>query len=102
MALHSPSRRPTSAVLRVASEAAVSVTAKPLFSMWVTNPRIAAIGVRLVGSGQDPPTVAVDTILITPVLRVTPVSGLLVKSEFTDRVRRPSGLRKQLQHSLIS
>lgn len=44
----------------------------------------------------------VETNLIRPVLRVTPVSGLLVMSLFTERVRRPSGVSKQLQHSLNS
>src|SRR5580692_8330406 len=102
IAEHSACRRPTSVALRVASWAAVSVTAKLAFWMCVDHARTVAIGLSLVGSGQAPATVAVETILIAPVLRVTPVSGLPVMSVFTDNVRSPSGETKQLQHSDIS
>jgi len=42
------------------------------------------------------------TILITPVFRTTPVSGFAVKSLLIDKVRKPSGVSRQLQHSDIS
>src|SRR5579872_920555 len=55
------------------------------------------------GSGQLLPlNASVETILITPFCKVTPVSGLLVRSVFTERVRRPSGVSRQPQHSDIS
>src|SRR5579872_4960657 len=57
---------------------------------------------ELVGSGQVPAVVPVETTLIAPVLRVTPVSGFPVMSVLTESVRSPSGERKQLQHSDIS
>src|SRR5580692_6568183 len=59
---------------------------------------MAAVGDMLVGSGQTPDAGAlVETILTTPV-----VSALPVRLVLTDRVRRPSGLTKQLQHSVSS
>src|SRR5271165_1797034 len=70
--------------------------------MWVPQDRIAATGFTAVGSGQPPATGMVETTLIRPVLRVTPVNGLLVRSVLTERVRRPSGVNRQLQHSLSS
>src|SRR5215467_497514 len=71
--------------------------------MCVTQERIAAAGNREVGSGQTPAIVGfVDTTLITPVVSVTPVNGLPVTSLLIESVRRPSGVRRQLQHSLIS
>src|ERR1700733_1797084 len=70
--------------------------------MWVTQERKAAVGCTAVGSGQAPETGMVETTLITPVVRVTPVSGLLVRFASIDKVRNPYGVSKQLQHSLSS
>src|SRR5271165_2009212 len=67
--------------------------------MWVTQARMAGVELTTVGSGQAPPTGTVETILISPVVRVTPVSGFLVRSVLTERVPRPSGVCRQLQHS---
>src|SRR5579863_3121462 len=103
MELHCFPNRVNSTSLRVASCDDVSVTVKLLFWMWVAQDRKAGNGLTVVGSGQVfPDRGQVETILTTPVLRVTPVSGLLVRSASTERVRRPSGVSKQLQHSLIS
>src|SRR5215467_2799862 len=70
--------------------------------MCVTQACTVGIGPRVTGRGQTPPIGLVETTLITPELNVTPVSGLLVRSTLTDRVRKPSGVSKQLQHSLSS
>jgi len=94
--LHQSSPSP---LLRVASCDAVSVIAKVLSWMWVAHARSAGVELMMVGSGQYPFDSLAETILITPVLRVTPVSGLAVRSVFTESVRSPSGERKQLQHS---
>src|SRR5580698_10740925 len=70
--------------------------------MWVTHARRAASGFTVVGRGHPPLTGTVETILIAPVARVLPVRGLLVRSLLIERVRSPSGLTKQLQHSVSS
>src|SRR5579872_1713240 len=102
MELHCLPNRVISTLLSVASCDGVSVIAKLLFWMWVAQDRRDATGKTAVGSGQLLPFGTVETILIVPVVSVTPVSGLLVRSISTERVRRPSGVSKQLQHSLIS
>src|ERR1700722_6209151 len=102
MAVHSAARRVTSPALRVASDDAVSVSEKLPFWIWVSQARTAGSELTLVGSGQAPATGIVETIFTRPVLRTTPVSGLPVKSVLTDRVRRPSGVSRQLQHSVSS
>src|SRR5579862_2385311 len=70
--------------------------------MCVAQPWISAgpsTSVMWVGTGQAPALVSAATILITPVVRTTPVNGFEVRFALTDRVRRPSGVSKQLQHS---
>ena len=67
--------------------------------MCVAHASRAGSGVIAVGSGHIPPMVAAGMIVITPVERTLPVSGLPVKSVFTDSVSRPSGVTVQLQHS---
>src|ERR1700722_2840245 len=74
--------------------------------MCVVQARIAgsitAQPVVCPGSGQALPIGETDRILIRPVVNVTPVKGLPVRSVLTERVAKPSGVFRQPQHSAIS
>src|ERR1700685_621898 len=74
--------------------------------MWVVQERIAGSITSepevCPGSGQALPIGETERTLITPVVSVTPVSGLLVRSELTDRVAKPTGVCRQPQHSFSS
>jgi len=67
--------------------------------MCVAHALRAGVGVIAVGIGHTPPMVAAGTIAITPVESRVPLAGLPVTSVFTDRVSKPSGVVRQLQHS---
>src|SRR5271166_1093318 len=70
--------------------------------MWVAHARragmVLASELGKVASQGEPLRVE-ETIAITPFAWTTPVSGLLFRSFEIERVRRPSGVVRQPQHS---
>src|ERR1019366_2243248 len=69
--------------------------------MWVPHARRVGVGCTFAVGSQGELLTAEETILMSPLLETTPVSGLVVRFVLTSNVRRPSGVVMQPQHSLI-
>src|SRR5262245_65114240 len=104
MLVHLSTSTLSSALLSVASSNTVSVTTPALagVGVWtcVAHAINSGIGVGAVASHRLGGGIE-ETILMAPVVRVTGVSGLLVKSSLTEMVRKPFGVTLHPQHSAI-
>src|SRR5271166_4724681 len=67
--------------------------------MCVAHARRDGVGVTFAVGSHGELLTAPETILMSPVLTMIPINGLLVRSFVTEKVRRPSGVVMQPQHS---